>query len=116
MAKALTDIPKYVFSSELSATTWGRSTIVKTIDTDVINQFKKEGQKGLLTIGSPGLVAALTERELVDDYYFCIQPLLAGSGSVRLFDKFSLEARHPLKMAGSHQLKSGVMIINYQKA
>jgi dihydrofolate reductase len=116
MAKALRDIPKYAFSSTLSTATWAHSTIIKAIDTDAINQFKQEDKKGLLTIGSPGIVAALTKLGLVDEYYFAVQPLIAGSGKVRLFDQISLDTKQPLKFIGSSKLKSGVIIINYQKA
>ena len=115
MAKALTDKPKYVFSSGLTSTTWSNSTIVKAIDAVAINQFKQPGQQGLLTIGSPGLVAELTKQQLVDDYYFCIQSVIAGNGGVRLFDKLPLDARLPLKFVESNQLKSGVIIIHYQR-
>src|SRR5258708_11187994 len=72
MARALNDIPKQVYSSGLNATTWNNSTIVKAIDVEAINQFKRPDQKGLLTFGSIGLVATLIEKQLVDDYYFCI--------------------------------------------
>ncbi|MFB9841181.1 dihydrofolate reductase family protein [Mucilaginibacter ginsenosidivorans] len=116
MARELTDMPKAVYSSTLKTTTWSNSSIVNTIDVNKMNTFKKEGQKGLLTIGSPGLVAALTQMKLVDDYYFCIQPVIAGSGSVRFFDKISLDARRPLKFVDSKLLRSGVMIIHYQRA
>lgn len=115
MAKALATIPKHVFSSGLNSTTWHNSTIVKTIDTEAINKFKQPDQKGLLTIGSPGLVAALTEQQLVDDYYFCIQPVISGGGSVRLFDKIKLDTRQPLKLESSQFLKSGVVIIHYER-
>jgi len=116
MARALTDMPKYVFSSELLQTTWANTEIIKTVDSNMINQFKKVGKKGLLTIGSPGLVASLTKLGLVDEYYFSIQSLIAGGGKARLFDRTNLEDRQPLKLIGSKQLKSGVIIINYQKA
>jgi len=59
MAKALNDIPKQVYSPGLNSTTWNNSTIVKAIDVEAINQFKQADQKGLLILGSPGLVAAL---------------------------------------------------------
>src|SRR5258708_7208741 len=86
MAQALNNIPKQVYSSGLSTTTWNNSTIVRAIDIEAINEFKQEDQKGLLTFGSIGLVAALTEKQLIDDYYFCIHTLISGDGSVRLFD------------------------------
>ena len=115
MARALTDIPKAVYSSTLKTVTWNNSVIFDTINVNEIDSFKQNGQKGMLSIGSPGLVAALTKLELVDDYYFCIQPLIAGNGSERLFDKTSLDTRQPLKFSGSKQLKSGVLITHYQR-
>ena len=64
-----------------------------------------------------GLVAALTEKQLVDDYYFCIQPwVAAGSGSVRLFDKIKLNAPQPLTLKSAKVLQSGVVIVNYERA
>ena len=114
MAKALTGMPKIAYSSTLATTTWKNSTIVQAIDQNSINQFKQDGEKGLLTIGSPGLVAALTELKLVDEYYFSIQPLIAGGGNARLFDKIKLDTRQPLIFKGSKQLKSGVLIIHYE--
>jgi dihydrofolate reductase len=116
MARALTAMPKYVFSSELSNTTWANTEIVRTVDIDLMNQFKKTGQKGLLTIGSPGIVASLTKLGLVDEYYFSIQSIIAGGGKARLFDQITLDERQPLKFMGCKQLKSGVIIINYKKA
>jgi len=114
MARALTDIPKAVYSSTLQTTTWNNSNIVPKIDVEHINSYKQEGNGGLLTIASPSLVAALTEMDLIDDYYFCIQPFIAGKGGVRLFDKLNLEAPRTLKYVDSTELKSGVHIIHYQ--
>jgi len=116
MAQAFNDIPKQVYSSELKSTTWNNSTIVKAIDVEAINQFKQADQKGLLILGSPGLVAALTEKQLVDDYYFCIQPLIAGGGSARLFDKIKLNVRQPLSLKSTKVLQSGVLIVHYERA
>jgi dihydrofolate reductase len=115
MAQVLTDIPKQVYSSGLNATTWNNSTIVKAIDADAINQFKQGDQKGLLTFGSMGLVAALTEKQLVDDYYFCFQSLIAGGGSIRLFDTIKLNAPQPLKLKSAKVLESGLVILHYER-
>jgi len=115
MAKVLHDTHKAVYSSSLKTTTWNNSSIEPTVDAQKINGYKQAG-KGLLTIGSLGLVAALTEMKLIDDYYFCMLPLIAGSGDVRLFDKLSLGSPHALTYVDSHQLKNGVHIIHYQRA
>jgi len=116
MAQALTSIPKYAFSSKLETITWKNSKIVNTIDAAHINRFKQADQKGLLTIGSPGLVASLTQQNLVDDYYFCIQSVISGGGNVRLFDKLKLDSKLPLKFVATKVLQSGVVIIHYKLA
>ena len=116
MAQALHDIPKQAYSSGLETTTWHNSTILKSIEPEAINHFKQGGQKGLLILGSLELVAALTEKHLVDDYYFAIQPLIAGSGNFRLFDKIKLNATVPLKLKSTKALQSGVVILHYESA
>ena len=115
MARVLNDKHKAVYSSTLKSTTWNNSTILQKVDAGQINSYKQEGKGGLLTLGSLGLVAALTEMDLIDDYYFCMQPLIAGDGE-RLFDIMTLDTIRPLKYTESKQLKSGVHIIHYQRA
>ena len=114
MAKVLNDKHKAVYSSTLKTTTWNNSTIVQKVDAGHIDSYKQEDKGGLLTLGSLDLVAALTEMNLIDDYYFCIQPLIAGKGDVRLFDKVNLDTVHQLKYMDSTQLNSGVHIIHYR--
>jgi len=114
MAGALNDKHKTVYSSTLKTTTWNNSTIIQKVDAKQVNSYKQHGKKGLLTFGSLSLVASLTEMKLIDDYYFCMQPLIAGNGAVRLFDKIKLDTGRPLKYVDSTQLKSGVHIIHYQ--
>jgi riboflavin biosynthesis pyrimidine reductase len=62
-----------------------------------------------------GLVAALTEKQLVDDYYFCFQSLIAGGGSIRLFDTIKLNAPQPLKLKSAKVLESGLVILHYER-
>jgi dihydrofolate reductase len=114
MGRRLTDTPKLVFSHTLENFTWSNSTIIKSADAELIGRYKAGGSGDLLTIGSPGLVADLTRQRLVDDYYFSVQPVIAGGGSVRLFDKFQLDARLSLKYVESKALGSGVIINHYQ--
>ena len=63
MAKALNDKHKVVYSSTLKSTAWNNSSIVHRVDAGHINAYKLLGKEGLLTLGSLGLVAALTEMK-----------------------------------------------------
>lgn len=113
MAEALHRMTKIVFSDSLKQTVWHNSRI-ETLDKDEINEFRNVGRQNLLTIGSPGIVAALTKLNLVDDYYFSVQPVIGGHGQSRLFDKIKLENKQLLKFIDATPLKSGVIIIHYQ--
>lgn len=115
MARALTDKSKLVFSQTLEDFTWPNTAIIKLADPDLISRYREAGSGDLLTIGSPGLVASLTQQDLVDDYYFSVQPVIAGGGGVRLFDKFQLDARKQLEYLESTALASGVIINHYQR-
>jgi dihydrofolate reductase len=114
MARALNDKHKAVYSSTLKTTIWNNSAIVKKVDAEDIDAYKQGDKGGLLTLGSLELVATLTEMKLIADYYFCIQPIIAGKGEVRFFDKINLDTVRPLKYKDSTQLNSGVHIIHYQ--
>jgi dihydrofolate reductase len=116
MAQALHDIPKIVFSSTLKKTSWHNSSIVNKLDLDYIKAFKQNNSGTLLTFGSLSLIEALTEMKMVDDYYFNIQPIIAGKGETRFFSKINLNSSHSLKYIDCKLLASGAHIIHYQNA
>ncbi|MBS1688596.1 MAG: dihydrofolate reductase family protein [Bacteroidetes bacterium] len=115
MARALNDIHKTAFSSTLQQTTWPNSHITSNIDFQKIKDMKASSEQNLLTIGSPGLVAELTRLDLIDEYYFSVQPIIAGKGESRLFAQGALHEKQPLQFIDSRQLRSGVSIQHYRK-
>ncbi|HTF19009.1 MAG TPA: dihydrofolate reductase family protein [Chryseolinea sp.] len=115
MARALADMPKTVYSTTLQTTTWTNSTIARKIDPDLIDSCRNADTLGFLTLASLNLVANLTALNLIDEFYFCIQPLIAGKGDVRLFDNVKLEKTRALRYVDSKSLKSGVHIVHYER-
>lgn len=115
MAQSLNDMQKIVFSSTLKGTSWSNSEIIETLDIDKIRSLKKNTQGALITFGSLSIVEALIEMDLVDDYYFNIQPLIAGAGNARFFNNRSLAMPKKLSYAGHHNLSSGAHVIHYNK-
>ena len=116
MARRLGNIDKIAFSTTLKQVSWANSRITGQADAGLIGRYRQEGAKGLLTIGSPGLVASLTAMGVVDEYYFPIQPVIAGGGKARLFDTLQLGARQRLEFLDSARLASGVNILHYRAA
>lgn len=115
MAKALTDMDKIVFSSALKEVSWMNTHIILNPDRQGILDMKASSDKNLLTIGSPRLVGSLTELDLVDEYYFSVQSLIAGGGNSRMFSQHALPQRQPLEFIDSTPLESGVQILHYRK-
>jgi dihydrofolate reductase len=115
MAKALADIDKIAFSSTLKETTWERSRI-EMMNAENVHKIKGDySKKNLLTIGSPGLVTELTKLGLIDEYYFSMQTVIAGSGGSRLFAGNNSSERQTLQFIDSRSLASGVQILHYRK-
>jgi dihydrofolate reductase len=116
MAFALNKIDKVVFSKTLKTVNWNNTTIRSEFDAAYFNYYKQNGKGGLLTFGSAKLVASLTALNLIDDYYFFIQPVLSGSQTEKsLFSDVQLEESRTLRYVESKQLSSGVHIIHYER-
>ena len=116
MAQDLHDMPKLVFSSTLNMTTWNKSSIVPALDLEYITAFKKNNRGSFLTFGSISLIETLTKMNVVDDYYFNVQPVLSGKGDTRFFSKFNLETPQALKYVDSKQQASGAHILHYKNS
>jgi dihydrofolate reductase len=114
MAQALNDINKIAFSHTLKQTSWANSSVA-IMDADTINKIKSSNDKNILTIGSPGIVGELTKLGLVDEYYFSVQPLIAGGGNSRMFVQGLSDGTSPLQFVNSRSLATGVQILHYNQ-
>lgn len=86
-AAAIDKIPKIVFSRTLTDTGWGSATLANQPLVEVVSELKQK-PGGSILVGSRSLIVALTNLNLVDEYQFCIHPVVAGKG-LPLFDKIN---------------------------
>lgn len=78
-ATAIDRIPKLVFSRTLKSLDWETATLLTgNLEEEVLHQKNRPGND--LFVGSPGLISQLTEQRLIDEYQFCIHPVIAGEG------------------------------------
>jgi dihydrofolate reductase len=70
---------KIVFSRTLKNVSWRNTELKKEIRKEEILELKHRGGKDIL-VGSPGLIVALTELNLIDEYQLAVQPTILGSG------------------------------------
>ena len=72
-------IPKIVFSRTLKSVDWKSSKLAtKDIKEEVLELRQKAGKD--ILIGSPGLIVAMTQLGLIDEYQLCVHPVIAGNG------------------------------------
>src|SRR5690606_32450626 len=71
--------PKVVFSRTLKKTGWESARIATRSIEEEIAVLKQQSDKDIL-IGSPSLIVAATELNLVDQYQLCVHPIIAGKG------------------------------------
>ncbi len=113
-ASHINGVPKYVVSKSLPAAPWGKNGDATVIGGDLaagIATLKQQPGKNIGVHGSPTLVEALLQDDLLDELRLEIYPVVAGTGA-RLFHDG--RASKQLKLARSRITTNGVAILSYQ--
>ncbi len=111
-ANLIDNIQKVVVSKTLENTEWRHTTIIQDLSEKSISKLKQDSSKSIVILGSPSIISKLSELKLIDDYYFSVQPIIAGQGK-HLFETFSLNKSNSLKLVVTNQYKSGVVTLRY---
>ena len=81
-ALLIDNISKIVYSRTLKNVEWKNTELKKELTKEEILELKQSsngGSKNIL-VGSPGLIAALAQLDLIDEYQLAVQPIILGSG------------------------------------
>jgi len=73
------NISKIVYSRTLKNVEWKNTILKKEISKEEILELKLEKGKDILA-GSPSLIVAFTQLDLIDEYQLCIHPVVSGGG------------------------------------
>jgi dihydrofolate reductase len=106
-------MPKYVVSSTLEAPEWNNTTVLKGDVAEEVAKLRQEQDGDIVVHGSPRLVQALVEHDLVDEVRLMVFPVVLGSGK-RLFGETS--DKKPLRLVDSKVVGDGVAILVYEPA
>lgn len=109
-AAAIDNIPKVVYSRTLRNVDWKNTKLKNEIDKDEISDLKQQ-PGGDILVGSPGLIVALTQLGLIDEYQLCILPTVLGSG-LQLFKNIS--DRIDLKLLKTKTFSCGAVFLYYE--
>ena len=78
-AITMDNISKIVFSHTLKNVEWKTARIAKRgIEEEVLELRQQPGRN--ILVGSPSLILALMQLNLIDEYQFCVHPIVLGSG------------------------------------
>jgi dihydrofolate reductase len=111
-AVLIDNISKIVFSRTLKIVDWKNTILKKEVIKEEILELKHQTGKNILA-GSPGLIVALTQFDLIDEYQLVIHPVVLGNG-LRLFK--NIKDRINLKLLKTKTLGSGAVTLYYEPA
>jgi dihydrofolate reductase len=109
------NISKIVFSRTLKHVDWNNTTLKKEVIKDEIlelRQSRNGGSKDIL-VGSPSLIVAFSQLNLIDEYQLGVQPTVLGSG----FTLFrNIRDRIDLKLLKTKTFGCGAVMLYYESA
>ncbi len=109
-ALAIDKIPKIVFSHTLKDMEWDSARLSdQPIEEEVI-KLKQQSGKDIL-VGSRSLIIQLMKLNLIDEYQFCVHPVVAGSG-LSLFE--NINDRTILKLIKTKTFSGGAVSLYYE--
>lgn len=109
-ASAIHNIPKIVFSYTLKEVDWESASLAQQGLKDEVIKLKHQAGKDVF-IGSRSLIIQLMKLNLIDEYQFCIHPLVAGGG-LPLFEGFN--ERAIFKLVKTKTFGSGAITLYYK--
>lgn len=109
-AIAIDNVQKVVFSRTLKQVSWNNAVLARRELRDEVHALRQLPGNDIF-VGSPGLIAQLTELHLIDEYQLCVHPIIAGSG-LPLFKNIS--GNIILNHISTRRFHSGVMLLGYE--
>jgi dihydrofolate reductase len=114
-AVLIDNISKIVFSRTLKNVDWKNTKLKKEVINEEVLELKQSrngGSKNIL-VGSPSLIVALTQLDLIDEYQLSVQPIVLGSG-LPLFK--NVKDRVNLKLLKTKTFSCGAVTLYYEPA
>ncbi len=112
-AIAMDRLPKIVFSHTLENTEWDSAEIANKPLQEIVKELKQScnGESKDILVGSRSLIIQLMQFNLIDEYQFCVHPVVAGGG-LPLFE--NINDKTILKFIKTKTFTGGAIILYYQ--
>jgi len=110
-AVIMDNIPKVVFSHTLKSVEWRTARLAKRDLKEEVLELRQQSGKDIL-VGSPSLIVALSQLDLIDEYQLGVQPIVLGSG-LPLFK--NIRDRIDLKLLKTKSFGCGAVMLYYER-
>jgi dihydrofolate reductase len=111
-AVIIDNIPKIVFSRTLKNVDWKTAKLAKGGIKEEVLELKQQPGKDIL-VGSPGLIAACMNLNLIDEFQLSVQPIISGNG-LPLFK--NINDRIDLNLLKTKTFSCGAITLYYDPA
>jgi dihydrofolate reductase len=110
-ALTIDKIPKVVFSRTLKSVEWKTARVAtRDLKEEVLELRQQQGND--ILVGSPSLIVALSQLDLIDEYQLGVQPTILGAG-LPLFK--NIRDRIDLKLLKTKTFGCGAIILYYER-
>ena len=109
-AIAIDKVPKIVFSHKLKSTEWDSAKLSNRPLEEEVLALKQQSGKDIF-VGSRSLIIQLMKLNLIDEYQFCVHPVIAGGG-LPLFE--NINDRTILKLIKTKTFSGGAVTLYYE--
>lgn len=101
---------KVVYSTTMTTAEWPGTELYSSIEPAEVRRLKAESESSIRLDGSISVVQQMAKLGLIDEYRLMVHPVALGSG------RPVFEERVELKLTGSQELGSGVVVLTYRRA
>ncbi len=110
-AVIMDNTPKIVFSRTLKNVEWKSARLAKKDLKEEVLELRQEPGKDIF-VGSPSLIVALSQLNLIDEYQLAVQPTILGSGLTLFKD---IRDRIDLKLLKTKIFGCGAVVLYYER-
>jgi len=107
-AKKMVEKPKIVFTKTLNESQWENTKLAKGDIVQEVNKLKNQTGKDIIVYGGATFVSSLIENNLIDEYYFFVNPAAIGNGL------FIFKERKKFKLVKSIPFSCDIVLLNYE--
>ncbi|MGE5681863.1 MAG: dihydrofolate reductase family protein [Bacillota bacterium] len=108
--RKMNETPKIIFSRTLDKSRWPNAALAKGDLAEEVKKLKQQPGSDIIAYGGAEFVSNLIKYNLIDEYYFFINPAALGKG-MSIFN--NIGSRLNLKLAETNTFSCGIAVLKY---